>query len=196
MLNNENNYIEDIISAGNDAFDNLYQLKFTNALNSDLNLTIRAQGINVPSPKQEPYTVRYMNEYVDFPKPQVNLQRNFTVVFRIDSNYESYKKLENQMNRVFRPSISKTITDVFEFDESDLFNVEIDVIKNQKSPYAGYPSGSKETLFKFERCWISQMTPPNFKTNSSDAMTTTLTINYMRMVDPHATYENEEDLIG
>lgn len=180
MLTSTSNYQEDLVSAGSDAYSNLYQIEFGGALDTEGEaLTIRANGINIPPFKQDSYTVRFMNEYVDFPRAQSNVTRSFQITFRIDSNYKEYKALIAQMNKTFKPTSSLTVTNLFEIEEKNLFYVKVTVIT---------PDGNVD-LFKFDRCWITSISSPNYKNNSSDPLTATVSINYIGFTDLSTTNE-------
>ena len=61
-----------------------------------------------------------MNATVDRPNAKVELNRQFDITFRVDSNYEVYKKLILQEKSTFDPSVGYTATNID--DKENLFD--------------------------------------------------------------------------
>lgn len=181
-LSTSNNFLQTLIGAGPDAFNNLYEVSFTGGHLTDTNtpLKIRCQGINLPQISQETYTSRFVNTFVDWPLAKVNIARTLSLTFRVDANFEAYNSLLSQENTTFNPSLSYTATDIKTLRENgDLFDITVDVI-NQGITGDNY---STETLAKFKGCWINHISGINYTTDSASPATVEVSINFLEMED-------------
>ena len=196
----QNNYITTLLNHSSDAQGNLFYVKFTpNGVNADDysdDLTVRCSGINIPATEQGTYSVKFMNATVDRPNAKVELNRQFDITFRVDSNYEVYKKLILQEKSTFDPSVGYTATNINE--KTNLFDISVSVPNITKGT-DNTPAGEAtkegtienfEELFNFKHCWISSVDNVSYKYGSSDPLTVKATIQYIYFEDKLA----KEDL--
>lgn len=181
-LNNNNNFIESLISASSDAQGNLYEVSFTGGNLTDENnsLKIRVDNFTPPETSQKNYQVKYLTASIDRPAAQVTTAKNFSLDFRVDANYNAYKALLKQQKLTFNPSHNFAAIDINSLAESNkLFSVTVNAVNE------GVTTEEVETttLFKFDRCWITSIAPLSFKVGSSDPITVSITINFLGMTD-------------
>ena len=200
----DNNFLIDLIDAGNDAHGNLYELEFSNGIfdgasvtgvntttmNLGQALAIRTPSFTPPQVRQDNYTVKYITAFVDWPKAKADVTRNFSLEFRVDANWEVYKKLQEQKNKMFIASQSYASTHV-----KDAFIVKVfalqtltdaegsDDVQNKQSPYGSQYGQNRVQLYQFEDCWVSKIDSPKFTTGNSDSIKVQVTINFEKMYD-------------
>ncbi len=184
MLSGTNNYINTLVSASADAQSNLYELEFSGVLDSlskvNSSLKVRCNKFTPPEIQQESYDVKFVTATIPRPRAMTKVTRNFTLEFRVDANYTAYKALLAQFNGTFRPTTSFATNDINLFkDANALFNTKVSVINEGLLNEA--PSTS--TIFQFDDCWISNITPIAYKTGTADPATVTMTINFLQMYD-------------
>lgn len=177
------NYIQDLITAGNDAHSNLYELEFTGGVfnnnETSTSARVRTSGFTPPSINQESYTVRYITSYVDWPRAKVNVTRSFDIEFRVDSYWEIYKRLQEQKKIFLNASHSFAGTDISE-EDNKFFIVKVNVLKD------GMTSEDEDVtdkLYEFQHCWISKIDAPKFTQGTSDSIKVSITINFLEMYD-------------
>ena len=180
-LNINNNFIESLVGASSDAQGNLYEISFTGGNLSDVSesLKIRVDNFTPPETSQKSYQVKYLTATIDRPASQVDVSRSFSLDFRVDANYTVYKALISQQKITFNPSHNFAAIDIDALKDS-LFTTTVKAVNE------GVTKEDMETttLFKFYKCWISSITPLSFKTGSSDPITVSITINFLKMEDP------------
>lgn len=181
MLSGTDNYINTLVSASADAQSNLYELEFSgiNSLEKINNLLkVRCNKFTPPEIQQESYDVKFVTATIPRPRAMTKITRNFTLEFRVDANYEVYKTLLEQFNRTFKPTTSFATNDINK-KKDELFSVTVKVINEgllNETPHIS-------AIFKFNSCWISNITPIAYKTGTADPATVTMTINFLQMQD-------------
>ncbi len=106
-LGNNTAYLSDLINLGADAQSNLYELTFSGGeFDESTALTIRNAGITLPERKQGTHDVKYLTTSVTLPAASYEETKTATIRFRLDQNYDVYKKLLKQQKKVYGPSIS------------------------------------------------------------------------------------------
>ena len=66
---------------------------------------MRCKGFTPPEVSgADPYRVRYLTAFVDWPTAKVNVTRTFDLEFRVDSNYTVYKQLHELVTNNFNPN--------------------------------------------------------------------------------------------
>lgn len=181
-LSYSSNYIQELIQAGADAQSNLYMIEITGGdLEDTQALTIRASSFQNPDFKQAaPYTVRYVNAYIDRPKAKVEVTRSFDIEFRLDSQYKVYKELQREKEKLFNPEESYTATDILSRkNDNKLLTIKVSVLSSQDA-------STTIPLFEFDYCWINSITPPSYSTENSNASTVKATFNFLQMKDMNA----------
>lgn len=197
-LNSSNNYLQDLISAGNDAHSNLFEIVFTGGSFSDdikKAMSVRVGSFTPPDITQDKYTVKYVTAYVDRPKPKVKVNRSFPLTFRVDSNWEIYKALVEQKSytSVFPDSFVATDIETLKTN-SLLFNVDVLRCEMGTSWSDYHSTGKLDTnlLYKFRYCWIDSITPDGFE-NGGDAkpINVTCQIHFLEMYDSASGFPGE-----
>ena len=189
-LTQTNNYITTLLNHSSDAQGNLFYVEFISQLDSsadNTDMTVRCSGINIPATEQGTYSVKFMNASVDRPNAKVELNRQFDITFRVDSNYEIYKKLILQEKSTFDPSVGYTATNID--DKTNLFDINVYVPKNTSVAGEATKEGTTdnfEKIFSFKHCWISSVDNVSYKYGSSDPLTVKATIQYIYFEDNFA----------
>ena len=189
-LSSYSNYVTDLLEAGNDAFSNLYEVKFTlpTSSNSEATastdygrvFTMRCKGFNHPeAAAADPYTVRYLTAFVEWPTAQVNVTRTFDLEFRVDSNYEAYRELHKLAKSNFDPNTEFVDTNLDTLKDKS-FTVAVGVITNGSSS-----AGDTDTLqlYEFKNCLITGITPLAYKQGTAEPLVATASFIYGDKVD-------------
>ena len=183
-LNTANNYLQDLIAAGNDAHGNLYKLVFSGGVFSDSStsqsMSIRTSSFTPPDIQLEKYTVKYVTAYVDWPKTEIKVTRNFNIEFRMDQNWSVYRKLQEQKNKTLNASHAFAATNL-EAIENELFKVTVYVAdEGMKSEQVDLLS---KKLYEFDHCFVTKIDSPKFTQGTSNSLKVTCTINFLEMYD-------------
>ena len=183
-LTTSNNYLHDLISAGNDAHSNLYKLVFSGGVFNDSSvsqsMSIRTSSFTPPDTTLDKYTVKYVTAYVDWPKTEIQVTRNFNIEFRMDQYWSVYQKLQEQKNKTFVPSHAYALTDLDEI-KNDLFKVSVYVAdEGMKDEQVDLLS---KKLYEFDHCFITKIDSPKFTQGTSNSLKVTCTINFLEMYD-------------
>lgn len=189
-LSSYSNYVTDLLEAGNDAFSNLYEVKFTlpTSSNSEATastdygrvFTMRCKGFNHPeATAADPYTVRYLTAFVEWPTAQVNVTRTFDLEFRVDSNYEAYRELHKLAKSNFDPNTEFVDTNLDTLKDRS-FTVAVSVITNGSSS-----ADTTDTLqlYEFKNCLITGITPLAYKQGTAEPLVATASFIYGDKVD-------------
>ena len=189
-LSSYSNYVTDLLEAGNDAFSNLYEVNFTfpNSPNSKEKtpaaygrvFTMRCKGFNHPdATAADPYTVRYLTAFVEWPTAQVNVTRTFDLEFRVDSNYEAYRELHKLAKSNFDPNTEFVDTNLDTLKDKS-FTVAVSVITNGSSS-----ADTTDTLqlYEFKNCLITGITPLAYKQGTAEPLVATASFIYGDKVD-------------
>lgn len=201
-LSSYNNYVTDLLGAGNDAFSNLYEVSFTlpnssssaetastgtTPLSDGEIFTMRCKGFNHPeATAADPYRVRYLTAFVDWPTAQVNVTRTFDLEFRVDSNYEAYKKLHELAKSNFDPNTEFVDTNLANLEDSS-FTVTVNVITNGSSATGSADNANnKLQLYEFKNCLIVGITPLAYKQGTAEPLVATASFIYGDRVDLQA----------
>ena len=189
-LSSYSNYVTDLLEAGNDAFSNLYEVKFTLPTSSNSEetasadygrvFTMRCKGFNHPeATAADPYTVRYLTAFVEWPTAQVNVTRTFDLEFRVDSNYEAYRELHKLAKSNFDPNTEFVDTNLDTL-ENKSFTVAVSAITNGSSS-----ADNTDTLqlYEFKNCLITGITPLAYKQGTAEPLVATASFIYGDKVD-------------
>lgn len=183
-LNTANNYLQDLIAAGNDAHGNLYKLVFSGGVFSDSStsqsMSIRTSSFTPPDTSLDKYTVKYVTAYVDWPKTEIKVTRNFPIEFRMDQNWTVYRKLQEQKNKTLNASHAFAATNL-EAIENELFKVTVYVadegMKNEQVDLLS------KKLYEFDHCFVTKIDSPKFTQGTSNSLKVSCTINFLEMYD-------------
>ena len=191
-LSSYSNYVTDLLEAGNDAFSNLYEVKFTLPTSSNSEetasadygrvFTMRCKGFNHPeATAADPYTVRYLTAFVEWPTAQVNVTRTFDLEFRVDSNYEAYRELHKLAKSNFDPNTEFVDTNLDTLKDKS-FTVAVSVITNGSSSI-GTDTSKTLKLYEFKNCLITGITPLTYKQGTAEPLVATASFIYGDKVD-------------
>ena len=192
-LSEYNNYVTDLLNAGNDAFSNLYEVNFTLPTSSGSEgtasadygrvFTMRCKGFNLPEvTAADPYRVRYLTAFVEWPTAQVNVARTFDLEFRVDSNYEAYRELHKIAKNNFDPNTEFVDTNLDTLKNKSL-TVTVSAITNGSSS-----ASNTDTLklYEFKNCLVTGITPLAYKQGTAEPLVATASFIYGDMVDLQA----------
>lgn len=172
--------LQSLINEGNDAQGKLYEAVFSGGvLGSDTsNMTIRCSGFTPVFPTQSTYAVNFVTAKIERPTTKVDLTRNFSLTFRSDDNWYLYKQLLLQHSLTMNASKSYVNTSL-DLIEDYLFNVNV----NRIVTLSNSSSSKVDRLFNFRKCWISEITSPDFSTSDASPVTINCKINFLEMED-------------
>ena len=202
------NILTSLYNSGADSYKNLYLAKFslTNSGYTDDahkkfldSLSVRCSGFNPPEYEQSEYTVKFMNVSIPKPAPKISVTRNFKLIFRLDDNYDVYKYLLELQKETFDYANSVTKVDINALDTSGkLLNVEVYSMSGDMVDVVSEDSVlTTKLLFKYNKCWIDNVTLSDYSHSSTDPMTVTASINYITMdSDVLYTYDAPETESG
>lgn len=172
-LGNNETYLSDLISLGADAQSNLYELTFTGGeFDGDTSLTIRNAGITLPERKQGVHEVNYLTTSLTLPAATYEETKTATIQFRLDQNYEVYKKLLKQQKKMYGPSTSYANPSA-----NAAFTIEVAAVTNPATM-------ATVKMYKLSNCYIKKVkqdTP--FSYDNSTPMTVSMEIWYQKRED-------------
>ena len=195
-LSNENNYIQSLVSVGNDAHAHLYEVTFDGGFITDVatSMSVRCEGFSPPDQSHESYPVKYVTAWIDRPKTKITVTRNFTLKFRLDDNYILYKRLLEQRKLLANPAHSYARSNILDLrDAGLLFNVKVNIIK-EMNDLDTEESEMHEVmrLFNFNDCWIESITAPAYG-DSGDPQTVDVVIDFLTMQDWQSGLTGDKD---
>lgn len=184
-ISNSSNYISDLLNAGNDAFSNLYEVVLTpnggfENEGDGTTFTMRCKDFTPPDLSGgDPYRVRYVTAFVDWPSAKVNVTRTFDLTFRVDSNYTAYKRLHLLAKDNFNPNTDYVNTDLTDLKNTS-FTITVNVLKNGSSSAT---ESDKMALYTFNNCIITGITPIEYKQGDASPITAKATFVFGDMTD-------------
>ena len=184
-ISNSSNYISDLLNAGNDAFSNLYEVVLTpnggfESEGDGTTFTMRCKDFTPPDLSGgDPYRVRYVTAFVDWPSAKVNVTRTFDLTFRVDSNYTAYKRLHLLAKDNFNPNTDYVNTDLTDLKNTS-FTITVNVLKNGSSSAT---ESDKMALYTFNNCIITGITPTEYKQGDASPVTAKATFVFGDMTD-------------
>ena len=184
-IGNSSNYISDLLNAGNDAFSNLYEVVLTpnggfENEGDGTTFTMRCKDFTPPDLSGgDPYRVRYVTAFVDWPSAKVNVTRTFDLTFRVDSNYTAYKRLHLLVKDNFNPNTDYVNTDLTDLKNTS-FTITVNVLKNGSSSAT---ESDKMSLYTFNNCIITGITPIEYKQGDASPITAKATFVFGDMTD-------------
>lgn len=184
-IGDNSNYISDLLNAGNDAFSNLYEVVlvpnggFENE-EDGTTFTMRCKDFTPPSLSGgDPYRVRYITAFVDWPSAKVNVTRTFDLTFRVDSNYTAYRRLHLLVKDNFNPNTDYVNTNLTDLAKTS-FTITVNVLTNGSSSAA---DKDKMALYTFNNCIITGITPIEYKQGDASPITAKATFIFGDMTD-------------
>lgn len=185
-LGNNTDYLSDLINLGADAQSNLYELKFYGGIfSSDTDITIRNAGISLPERKQGTHDVNYLTTSVTLPGASYEDAKTVSITFRLDQNYNIYKKLLKQQKKVYGPSTSYANASA----KDATFNISVYAITGQSS------NGISEVgMYRLKNCYIKAVKQnTTFSYDNSEPITITADIWYQQREDWSYKEDEAED---
>ena len=183
-LHIKNNFLQDLISAGNDAHSNLFEIefsegKFSKESGENSKFSVRVGTFTPPDFSQDKYTVRYVTSYIDRPVAKAKVNRSFPITFRVDSNWSLYKTLVDQKSVTSNFDESFVNTEITtDAMKKNLFNVTVYAAENGMHS----TTVNREKLFFFRYCWIESITPDGFGADSKP-INVTCQVHFLEMFD-------------
>ena len=184
-IGDNSNYISDLLNAGNDAFSNLYEVVLTpnggfENEEDGTTFTMRCKDFTPPSLSGgDPYRVRYITAFVDWPSAKVNVTRTFDLTFRVDSNYTAYRRLHLLVKDNFNPNTDYVNTNLTDLAKTS-FTITVNVLTNGSSSAA---DKDKMALYTFNNCIITGITPIEYKQGDASPITAKATFIFGDMND-------------
>ena len=209
-LGDSTTYVQALIDAGADAQTNLFYLKFisnTSAgfIDSELSTmyTVRATQLTLPTFTHTSKENNFFTTSMTVPVAEITGDKQFSITFRVDSNYKLYQELLKQQAVTSIPNLAYAATELSEEHESIVehgensnlgFKVQIYGLRHgvnstaYETPLEGaggfIPGTGYILLYEFRYCWIEKISPLKFDFNTADKQTVQCDINFMDFSDP------------
>lgn len=194
-LQSPSNNLSALINAGADAMTNLYYVQFTGGVFDTLQsaATVRASKITLPTFTQGTSERGFMTVKVNMPSPSYTGEKQFSVTFRVDSNYKLYNELLKQQSKVYAPSLGYAANEI---SSEDFFTTKVFVPnKGVNSSLSGLESPEDNTFlgsdndnyteaYVFNNCWITSISGLSFSYEDSGVQNVDVTIKFLSFEDP------------
>lgn len=199
-LDNTNDYLTDLISAGADAMTNLYYVKFSNPINIDnddlfsRSMTVRVNNITLPTATHSTSTKSFMTVSVDTPKSEIQITKKFDISFRLDDNYEIYKKLLLLQAKTSNANLGYASNDIPSEGDNYHLSVSVYAIKqalntNNQVDFSKHNDNYQE-MYRFDDCWIGSVKLDGYDYSNSNELTVTASIYFCKYEDPQSLYKD------
>lgn len=210
-LGNTTTYIDALVDAGADALSNLYYIQFLSNGNSgyvdgtmSTALTVRSTQVSLPTATHSDKERHFLTTSASFPVAEIQMDKQFSITFRIDSHYDVYRYLLRQQAVTTIPNLAYAASELSEEKNAIITNGD----QNNRgftvrfySMQRGVSNTIYETpvmtgdgfipsqygykmLYEFSYCWIEKLTPLEFGWDKADAQTVQASINFMKYLDP------------
>lgn len=212
-INNTSYYVSSLLSAGADAMKNMYYIEFggsssvlESALGSQYNaLTIRSTDFTPPTVSQTTKSISYLTTSIDVPTAGMNLDRSFSISFRLDANYNVYKTLKFFQELTSKPTLGFAGTALpSEIDQEltvtvySLSNVIVSdsqlVMDSNRDAYFNNDAlngNNKKLLYSFHQCWVDKVSiDGTYSYGSANQMTVTASFQFGEMKTPTTTLQS------
>ena len=205
-INNPSNYITSLVSAGADAMKNLYYIEFTgtgdlaNHLEAHNNsLTIRSNDFTPPTVKQSvSNNISYLTTSLSVPSSNIDIDRSFSINFRLDANYSLYNVLKMMQSLTSKPTVGFASTatphdlgidlTISVYSMSNVvFSDESLTMDSNHNAYFG-TENDRKLLYSFKQCWIDKVTLDGaYSYGSTAPKTVTANFRFAEMETPTTT---------
>ncbi len=205
-INNPSNYISSLVSAGADAMKNLYYIEFvgggsiSNYIDAHNNsLTIRSNDFTPPTVKQSvSNNISYLTTSLSVPTSNIDIDRSFSISFRLDTNYSLYNALKMIQSLTSKPTLgfastatphelgADLIINVYSMSNVVVADSSLTMDSNHNA-YFGEDSDRK-LLYSFKQCWIDKVTLDGaYSYGSSTTKTVTANFHFAEFETPMTT---------
>lgn len=183
--------IQSLLNSGADAYKNIWYAKITGLTTNldDLdgdNMMFRADNFALPKFSTEGDERQLWGKKIKTPKPEVNMDRTFTITFRMDAWYNLYDIFKNQLHRVVngQNSASNDKAGISNWITGSL-GVEVYGLKGE---YAATSALTKDTftkagnseVWKFSNCWVADVSEPQFSRDDASVITFDVKFNFAK----------------
>jgi hypothetical protein len=171
--------IDSVYATGDDALANLAEILISEfALFGPLKeqLRFRTTGIEVPGFVMGTYEVPWKSQKYEKPSGKDETPKTFTFTFRVDKYYTVYKALLAWWQYICNSDSGALAEDVGAVTGTS--NIRADIfVKTIDTQNITTNEG-----FKFERCWIKELTGFSYDMTSGDPLNCTITMSFVKMV--------------
>ena len=188
-LDTNTKYIKHLINSGADAMSNLYYVEFNlpevGELNAtSLGLTVRAGDFNPPAAPShdQGHTINFVTSSLKVPTASYTMDRNFSISFRLDENYNLYKYFKGLQHKTSDALTGYANTALpGEVDASKDFVIKVysTLTTNGNLLNASYDSNESSPkvntiMYKFEKCWIKKISDISYSYDSAAPLAITV----------------------
>lgn len=169
--------ITKIAELGDDALANLWDMTFGPIpfISDVTTTTLRIQNFSIPPSGANTYEVHYKTQMFTKPSGKVDAPNEFSFDFRVDRNWIIYKAFVAWKN-----AVANSYSGDIGFDGAATPNrIPITV-------WAVDGDGSRPTglgVWTFEGCYVTNISEISLDYTSGDPITTSVTMNFLRMND-------------
>lgn len=197
-----NNAITTLLSLGNDAMDNMYDVYYSPAGGeNEMHLTGRLEGFNPPAWKPGTHEIGYHGQKITLPSTKLEFTRELELTFRLDSNYQWYdywRSLAIYAGNAVTGGVANapvntgtlkvlTVAD----DMVGAGSKDAPAIYGQETKEAVNNNGHAGMMWVYYDCWVSDVTEPQFKTDGGDVQSFTVKLYFGRCKYPASDNESE-----
>ena len=185
--------MSELIGAGADAMSNMYEVAFTfprtvasTPITDITKLRIRADGFTPPSDSQQTYEVHWKTVSLTRPAAKIVMDRQFSITFRVDANWDLYKSLLKWKAKTSIGSVgyaSQQLPDGGVVEVKALGGA-INALSEVASSSGDTPSIATSSVFwKYEDVWIESITNPDFSTENGEPAKVTAVFRFSKFTD-------------
>lgn len=199
-LSQPNSYINALIDVAGDSMSNLFYVKFVSALTDsdstlETGLRVRTNDFSFSGFTQDTYTVNYMTTSMNFPSASYTGTKEFSLNIRVDSAYEVYTFLMQQMARTSSPNLSFASNYVPSHDEGGL-EVYVYALTSPLTDEAQMDPTELDDqytmIYHFKYCWVKSITGLNYSYDGSTPLTVTANLAFLDLEDLQNTLPSNE----
>lgn len=186
--------IDALLNSGADAYKNIWYSKiegmdFTSWGDGE-NVMFRAEGFNLPKFSTEGDERTLWGKKIKTPKPEVNMERTFTITYRMDANYALYDDFKTELHKVVngQNSSSNTLVGISNWIDG---NITVTVY-GLKGVYNGtgetgttselttetFTKEGASEVWTFNNCWIADVSEPSFARDDASIVTFEVKFNF------------------
>lgn len=208
-LDTNTRYIEHLIKSGADAMSNLYYVEFNlpkvgDLEATELGLTVRAGDFNPPAAPShdQGHTINFVTSSLRVPTASYTMDRNFSISFRLDENYDLYKYfkgLQHKTSDALTGYVNTALPWEVDADKDFVINVystrtATGNLLNDKH-YSDVKESPKENIlmYKFEKCWIKKIGDISYSYDSAAPLAITVDFGCQYYEGPFAMWYTQNE---
>ena len=171
--------IDSVYVTGDDALANYAEIEISPfPLFGPLKDTLKFRTINIDVPGfvKGSYDVHWKSQHFEKPNGKDETPKTFTSVFRVDKYYAVYKALQTWWQYICNSDTGVLAEDVS--PTSGTSTIRTDIMVHTIDTQGIVTTDG----FKFERCWLKELTGFGYDVTNGDPVTCTITWSFVKMI--------------